>query len=248
MADMVFRLLGPIEVQAGAEPVEVGPPKQRAVLASLLLAANQVVPAAHLVEQLWPAGPPRTAAKNVQVYVYQLRKLLGSRLAFVRPGYRLEVLPGELDVAGFHRYAALARQAKAQADPARAAGAYRAALALWRGPALADLAMAGMLEFAAAHLEQVRLQVLDESIDVELSLGRHPQLVPELARLVADYPLCERLRQHQITALHGAGRAAEATLAYRRAVRLLADELGVPPGRELREAARRLLGPRCVPA
>jgi DNA-binding SARP family transcriptional activator len=248
MADMVFRLLGPIEVHVGGKPADAGPPKQRALLASLLLAANQVVPTAQLLERLWPAGPPRTAAKNLQVYVYQLRKLLGPRLAFVRPGYRLQVRPGELDLAAFHRFAALARQAKAHGDPGRAAGGYRAALGLWRGPALADLTMAGMLEPAAAHLEQLRLQVLDERIDVELGLGRHLHLVPELDRLVADYPLCERLRQHLITALHGSGRAAEATLAYRSAVRLLADELGVPPGRELREAAQRLLGPHCVAA
>ncbi|MBB5867995.1 DNA-binding SARP family transcriptional activator [Allocatelliglobosispora scoriae] len=233
---MAYLVLGPIEVCVGGVPAALGAPKQRAVLAMLLLNAPQPVPVRRLVDELWPDGPPPSAVKNVQVYVYQLRKVLGPPLGSSAAGYRLD--PGaDLDLARFQRQVDHARQAARSGGRRLAVQLYRRALALWRGPALADLADRDLLRTQAAHLDQRRLRALDECLELELGLGCGEELLAELAQLAADHPLDESLRCHQIRALRAAGRTTEAVAAYRDACRLLARELGVPPGPELRRLA-----------
>ena len=180
---MDFRLLGPLEVVEHGRVLELSAAKQRALLAILLLDANEVVSTARLIEGLWPEEAPRTAAKSIQVYVSGLRKELGDgRLETRSPGYALRVEPGELDAARFEDLLAEAQGATAD----RAAGLLREALALWRGPALADLAGERFARPAIARLEDLRLAALERRIDADLEAGRHADVVADLEALVAD--------------------------------------------------------------
>jgi DNA-binding SARP family transcriptional activator len=183
---MEFRLLGPLEVSEQDRSLALGGRKQRSLLAVLLLHANDVVPTERLIDALWGERPPATVAKSVHVYVSRLRKLLGAgRLLTREPGYVLRVDPDELDVARFERLVDAARSA----EPAAAASALRQALALWRGPPLADLALEPFAQTEAARLEESRLDALEQRIEAELALGHHAQLVGELEVLIAEHPL-----------------------------------------------------------
>jgi DNA-binding SARP family transcriptional activator len=235
---MDFRLLGPLEVSEHDRALALGGVKQRSLLAILLLQANELVSTDRLIDQLWGAAPPATAAKSIQVYVSRLRKALGEgRLATHTPGYVLRIEPSELDLARFERLAGEARRAA----PETAARKLREALALWRGPALADLAYESFAQVEIGRLEEMRLAVLERRIDADLALGRHAELVGELEALVSRYPLRERLRCQLMLALYRSARQAEALDAYRAARRELSEELGLEPSEELKRLEQAIL-------
>jgi DNA-binding SARP family transcriptional activator len=218
--------------------LELGGAKPRSLLAILLLHANQVLSTDRLIDELWGASPPATAAKSLQVMVSKLRKRLGDdRLATHPPGYVLRVEPAALDLARFEQLVGEARQAA----PESAARKLRQALALWRGPALADLAYESFAQAEIARLEELRLAALDQRIDADLATGRHAELVGELEALVAQHPLRERLRCQLMLALYRSGRQAEALDAYRSARRELSEELGLEPSEELKRLEQAIL-------
>jgi DNA-binding SARP family transcriptional activator len=225
---MEFRILGPLEVDSDGQALDLGGTKQRSLLAVLLLHANQVVSRDRLVEALWESDPPETAHKALQVHVSGLRKLLGKeRLETRPPGYLLRVADDELDLGRFGRL--------------REEGRLTEALALWRGPPLSDFAYDGFAQAEIARLEDQRLACLEERIDQELDAGRHGELTGELEALVAQHPLRERLRGQLMLALYRSGRQAEALEAYQQARATLVDELGIEPGRKLRELHQAIL-------
>jgi DNA-binding SARP family transcriptional activator len=235
---MDFRFLGPLEVFEHDRTLALGGVKQRSLLALLLLQANELVSTDRLIDQLWGTSPPATAGKSVQVYVSRLRKVLGEgRLVTHGRGYLLRVESGELDLARFEQLADEARRA----PPEASARKLREALALWRGPALADLAYESFAQVEIARLEEMRLAVVEQRIDADLALGRHAELVGELEALVARQPLRERLRCQLMLALYRSARQAEALEAYRAARRELQDELGLDPGAELRQLEQAIL-------
>ncbi len=236
---MDFRLLGPLEVVSEHDQlIALGGVKQRSVLATLLLQANEVVSTDRLIDQLWGAAPPNTAAKSIHVYVSRLRKALGEgRLVTHGHGYLIRAEPEELDLARFEQLADEARRGA----PDSAAGKLREALALWRGPALADLAYERFAQVEIARLEEMRLAVLEQRIDADLAAGRHAELVGELETLVARHPLRERLRCQLMLALYRSARQAEALEAYRAARRELQEELGLDPSAELRQLEQAIL-------
>ncbi|MGZ4386093.1 MAG: BTAD domain-containing putative transcriptional regulator [Gaiellaceae bacterium] len=225
---MEFRILGPLEVYSDGQAIDLGGAKQRALLAVLLLHANQVVSRDRLVDALWESDPPASAQKALQMYVSGLRKRLGKeRLETRPPGYLLRVADDELDLERF-------RQLREQ-------GMLAEALALWRGPPLSEFAYEGFAQAESARLEDQRLACLEERIDQELGAGRHAELTGELEALVAENPLRERLRGQLMLALYRSGRQAEALEAYQQARATLVDELGIEPGRELRELHQSIL-------
>ena len=235
---MDFRLLGPLEVAEHDRSVVLGGVKQRALLAVLLLHANDVVSTEQLVDEVWGESPPATVAKSIQVYVSRLRKQIGEgRLVTRAPGYLLRVDPSELDVACFERLAAEAEDAQ----PKVAGEKLRRALALWRGPPLADLAYEPFARAEIARLEELRAAALEQRIEADLALGRHSQLVGELEGLVREHPLRERLRGQLMLCLYRCGRQAEALESYQAARRVLVEELGIEPGRQLRELHQAIL-------
>jgi DNA-binding SARP family transcriptional activator/tetratricopeptide (TPR) repeat protein len=254
---MEFRILGPVEVWDGARRLVLGGPKPRALLAVLLVHANQVVSTDHLIDELWGEAPPPTARNLVHCYVSRMRQLLrrdGSTPAQVlvtrSAGYVLQVEPGELDLYRFEELAAAARRATADGDLERAAERWRAALALWRGPALAGAASEVLQRTAAPRLEEARLAALEERLEVDLRLGQHAELVGELEALVATHPARERLRRQLMLALYRSGRQAEALTVYRTTRQVLVEELGLEPSPALQELERAILrgDPAIAPA
>src|SRR4051812_33364841 len=233
---MEYRVLGSLEVHGGNGPVSLGGPKQRAFLALLLVNANRVVARDRLIDELWGEHPPETAVKTTQVYVSRLRKLLpvGS-LVTHPPGYLLSVEPEELDLAQFEH---LVREARG-ALPAQAARLLRDALALWRGPALAEFGEP-FARTEGGRLEDLRLAALEERIEVDLALGRHAEIAAELETLVAEHPHRERLRAQLMLALYRCGRQADALAAFRDA-RASLDELGLEPSAKLRAVEKQIL-------
>jgi DNA-binding SARP family transcriptional activator/pimeloyl-ACP methyl ester carboxylesterase len=235
-----FRVLGPVEVAAGGQPLEVGGARNRTVLAMLLAQANQVLPADRLTEELWPGQPADRAAASLQVRLSELRKGLRSageadRLVTRPPGYLLQVRPGELDSRRFEELAVQGNAALAGGDPATAVIRLDEALSLWRGPALADVDSAPFALAEAGRLEEMRLAVLESRAEACLACGRHQELIAELEALTAAHPLRERLWSARMRALYAAGRQADALRAYGEVHAILADDLGIEPGPELRE-------------
>jgi predicted ATPase/DNA-binding SARP family transcriptional activator len=240
---MEFLVLGPLEIRKHGQPVRVRASKERALLAVLLLHPNEVVSRDRLIGALWGERPPATAANAVQVYVSQLRKALGEkgRLLTRAPGYVLEVPAGASDLERFDDLAERGRAALEAGSPEDAARMFGEALALWRGPALADVELEGPLRLERERLEESRLDVLEDRIEAELALGHHGELVGELERLVVEHPYRERLRGQLILALYRAGRQAEALEVYRRTRRTLVDELGIEPGPALARLEQAIL-------
>ena len=243
-APLEFRILGPLEARAGEDVVRLGGARQRALLAILLLHANEVVSVDRLVDELWAEAPPATAAHTVQVHVSNMRKALeaaapgsAARLETRPPGYRLRTEPGELDL---ERFESLCEQARG-AEPQRASALLREALALWRGAPLADVAYESFAQPAVGRLEELRLAALEERVDADLACGRHAALVGELQSLVAAHPLRERLRGQLMLALYRSGRQAEALDVFHEGRRALVDELGIAPGPSLQRLARAIL-------
>jgi DNA-binding SARP family transcriptional activator len=227
-----FRILGPLEVSDETGPLLLGGLKQRGVLALLLLDAGRVVATDRIVDALWGEKPPRTAATSLQNFVSQLRKVLGPKILETKaPGYRLNVRPGELDL---DRFLALA-EAAPRAEPREKAARLREALALWRGPPLADFSFESFAQPQIAHLEELRLATLEERIQADLDDGRHSELVGELEGLVEQHPVRERLRGQYMLALYRSGRQAEALEAYQDCRRILVEQLGIEPSRELQQ-------------
>jgi DNA-binding SARP family transcriptional activator len=228
---MEFRILGPLEVISDGKSLDLGGAKQRALLAMLLLNPNQVVSRDRLIDALWEENPPDTAPKALQVHVSRLRRQLGGdRIATKAPGYAIRVEPDELDAERFERLAE-------EGDRTRLVEA----LALWRGPPLDDVAHTRFARQEIGRLEERRLMVLEERIEADLALGCHTESIAELESLVAEQPLRERLRALSMVALYRSGRQAEALAVYQEARRTLVDELGIEPGRELRELHQRML-------
>jgi DNA-binding SARP family transcriptional activator len=214
--------------------------KQRALLALLLLHPNQIVSSDRLLEELWGDEQPQAGATALRVRVSQLRKALelGAGAIATRPsGYAIELQPGQLDLQRFER---LVEEADA-AQPSVAAEKFREALALWRGPALADFSYEPFAQTAIGRLEELRLLALEKRIGADLELGRDAALIPELEVLVAEHPLRERLRGQLMLALYRAGRQAEALEAYQTARRSLVDQLGIEPGPALQELEKAIL-------
>jgi DNA-binding SARP family transcriptional activator len=226
-----FRLLGPLEVLEDDRPLALGGPRQRAVLAILLTRANEAVSRDRLIDELWGETPPQTALNTLQYYVSQLRKLLGAdRIVTQPPGYAIRVEPDELDLARFERLLE-----EGGGDRAREA------LALWRGPALADFAYEEFAQAEAARLEELRLAALERRIDADLGVGHHAELVGELEKLIAEHPLREKLRGQLMLALYRSGRQAEALDAYHTTRRTLVDELGIVPSPALQKLEQAML-------
>jgi DNA-binding SARP family transcriptional activator/Tfp pilus assembly protein PilF len=242
---MRFRLLGPLEVRAGDEWRGIGAPKWRSVLAALLIGAGQIVPVGVLINEVWGDAPPAKAANLISIYVLRLRRLLGdanSTLLVTRaPGYQLRLTPADTDAQLFETLVRDGRRAYAAGDPEGAASQLAEALALWRGSPLADVPPTPLVEAEAERLAELRLDAAELRIRAELACGSHAQVIPELRRLLADHPLREGLWLLLMQALDGEGRHAEALDAYGQARTVLAEELGVDPGAELRRLYADLL-------
>lgn len=234
-------MLGPLEVALGGSVVDLGPPKQRALLGELACHGNQAVSTGRLLRALWDDDPPPSAGKNLQVYVHRLRRILGEqRIVRRSPGYALLLGPNELDTYRFRRFVGDAHAAMADRRPADARGLLVQALGLWRGPAFADVQSISV-GCEAAGLEEERLAALELRLQAELGLGRHGEVVAELVNLVVAHPLREQLRGQLMVALYRSGRRAEALAAYREGRRLLVEELGLDPSPRLQELERAIL-------
>jgi DNA-binding SARP family transcriptional activator len=240
---MRFGVLGPVEITNGSRPVELRSAKRRLLIAVLLAHANTVVSVDRLIDAVWEAEPPRTAADNVRLYVYQLRRALGDpqRIQHRPPGYLLTVHSEELDSDCFIALVGKGREALTRGDAARAAELLRQALSLWRGPAFGHLADQAGVRDHAARLEKDRQAALEARIEADLALGRHSDLVAELSQLTARFPLRERLRGQLMLALYRSGRQAEALQEYQRTRHDLAEELGVDPSRPLKDLEAAIL-------
>ncbi|MFI6325223.1 BTAD domain-containing putative transcriptional regulator [Nonomuraea sp. NPDC050556] len=221
-------------------PVPIRAAMLRRLLAVLLCEAGRPVPVSTVMDTLWEAGQPPTARKTLQVYVHRLRQELDreDRISYGPAGYALAVEPHELDVL---RFAELAAEARAAASPTGAAGLFHEALGLWRGPAYADIQAGHLVQDEVRRLTEQRLLVHEEGIAVDLSLGRHAQLVPGLRDLAEAHPYREGLRAQLMLALYRSDRQSEALEVFRQTRALLVDQLGVEPGPELRRLNEAIL-------
>ena len=242
---MRFFVLGPLEVRHEGRVLSVGGAKQRALLAVLLLRANEVVGRRVLVDELWGEAPPERATHSLNVRLSRLRKTLDlgghSPLVTQPGGYLLRVAPDELDLHVFERLAEDGRQALRHSDPGHAAASLREALSLWRGGALSDLRSEPFAQVEVDRLEELRLAAIEDRIDADLALGRHSETISELEILVARHPLRERLRGQLMLALYRSGRQADALRVYRETRRELVEGLGIEPGQALRELQGQIL-------
>jgi DNA-binding SARP family transcriptional activator len=237
-----FRILGPLEAHTDEGPVPLGGPRQRALLALLLLHANEPLQRDRLIDELWDGRPPDTAAKVLQNGVASLRKALArDRIVTHGSGYALRLEPGELDAWRFEQLVDESRRSFAAGDAAGAAATLREGEALWHGSALVDFAYDSFARSHSFRLEELRIAAIEDRIDAELALGQHVSLVPELTALVAGQPLRERLRSQLMLALYRSGRQVEALEVYRAGRSALVEELGIEPGQLLQQLERRIL-------
>jgi branched-chain amino acid transport system substrate-binding protein len=245
-----FRILGPLEVLDGEERLRLGGRKQRALLAILVVHANEVVSAERLIDMLWGESPPETAATALHGYVSQLRKLLEpdrqpgtapTVLVTHEPGYVLRVEPDQLDVERFTILVGAARNAIADGRPDDAEVSVRDALALWRGAPLADLENEPFAHTELPRLAELRLTAVEERFEAELALGRERALISELEGHISRNPLRERPRGQLMLALYREGRQAEALRAYQEVRHVLVEQVGIEPGAALRQLERAIL-------
>ncbi|HET7857187.1 MAG TPA: BTAD domain-containing putative transcriptional regulator [Gaiellaceae bacterium] len=235
---MDFHILGRLEVYDEEGPVRLHGRKQRALLAFLLLHRGEWISSDVLVDALWGADVPKTARAALQNYVAQLRRVLGPEILASRDGgYELAVADEQIDVARFERLAGEARRT----DGSKRVERLREALALWRGPPLADLAYEPFASHEAVRLEELRLTALEDLAAAELALGGGPELIERLETLVAEEPFRERFRAQLMLALYRGGRQVEALEVYQRTRRTLLDELGIEPGSMLRDLEQAIL-------
>ena len=233
-----FKILGPLDVSSDQGPLKLGGSKQRALLAMLLVNAGRVVPTDTLVDQLWGERPPRTAVTSLQNFLSQLRKLLGAETVLTKaPGYVLRAEPGQIDTFRFEQMVDQARSLEASERSRH----LQEALALWRGPPLADFTFELFAQAEIRRLEALHASALEERIDADLECGRHSELIGELEALVAAHPLREGLRAQLMLALYRSGRQAESLQLYHDTRSVLVEELGVEPGRPLQELFSKLL-------
>jgi DNA-binding SARP family transcriptional activator len=245
-----FRILGPLEVREGDRVLPLGAGQQRALLAILLLRVNEAVSRDQLIDELWGEDPPSTAAKALQGHVSALRGVLeperkrgaGGDVILTRgSGYELRLEDDQLDLGVFERLRNEGQAALTGGEPERAAERLREALGLWRGPPLADFLYEPFAQAEIARLEELRVATLEDRLEAELACGRHQQLIGELEALVQKHPTRERLRGLLMLALYRAGRQAEALDAYQAGRTVLVEELGIEPGRRLRELQQAIL-------
>jgi DNA-binding SARP family transcriptional activator len=245
-----FRILGPLDVVDAGRPIELGPPKQRALLAALLVRANQVVSLDRLIDDLWGAEPPPAATGSLQAYVANLRRILepdraprapAQVLASRAPGYVLQLTGDQLDAARFAGALAIARNQLAAGAARSAYAGLTAALGLWRGPALADVAHWDFAAAEIARLEELRLLGSEAYAEAGLALGRHAEMVAALEALVEQAPLRERVRELLALALYRSQRQADALHLIAATRRLFVTELGIEPGTALRDLQRAIL-------
>jgi DNA-binding SARP family transcriptional activator len=239
---MRFSVLGPVGVFQGGAEVALAGRKQRTVLAALLLARGGVVSDDRLSTLLWGWDPPATRSAQIYTYVSRLRRRLGPEIRLVRraPGYLLDIGDTSFDLAEFERMVGEGDEALTSGRFERAAGRLRAALGMWRGPALAHVTRF-LAEVELPRLEEARLTALESRVEADLALGRHHGLAAELVRLVAEHPARERFRAQLMLALYRCDRQSDALRVYEEGRRLLADELGLDPGPALTSAHREVL-------
>jgi DNA-binding SARP family transcriptional activator len=253
-----YRILGSLEAASDGRSVALGPPKQRAVLALLVLHAGEIVPVDRLIELAWGERSPRTAAHSIQIYVSELRKVLehdGGPPAIVTrsPGYELRADPDEIDARLFERLVARGARDLETGDPAAAASVTQEALDLWRGAPLSDFAYEEFAQEEIRRLEALRVDALEQLASADLALGREQVALASIEAAIRADPLRERARELQLLALYRSGRQAEALRGYQAFCALLADELGLGPGPGLRRLQERVLvhdptlGPEPVP-
>ena len=242
---MRFRILGPLEVLSPDGWTAIGAPKWRSLLACLLIRPSQLVPTDLLIDELWGDNPPNTANNLVSIYVHRLRKVIGDVegrvLVYRAPGYLLRLAPGDLDMQQFESQVIEGRNALAVGDLKTAAMLLSDALALWRGPLLADVPPSPLLSTQADRAAELWLAATELRIEADLACGRAAQVVAELRGLVVEHPIRERLWLLLMRALEDAGRRAEALAVYAQAQEVIAAELGVDPGAELQRFHRELL-------
>src|SRR5581483_3836490 len=237
-----FRLLGPVQAERDGVDVPLGGPRQRALLAPLLRDPGRAVPASWLAHELWHGDPPPRADATLRSYVSRLRRALGAAAIDIAGGaYTLRAAAEQVDARRFEQLLWQGREELARNAPGLASERLHAALALWRGRALADVADGGALALEAQRLDEFRLVCLEERIDADLALARHATLVPELQALVQEHPLRERLRRQLALALYRSGRQADALDELRATRQMLDAELGLEPGEELRSLERAVL-------
>lgn len=247
-----FELLGPVRAWREENEIALGWPRQKAVLAALLLRRGETVPVNSIIDAVWGSDAPSTATAVVHSHVARLRKVLepdraprspGQLLRSAASGYALCLASCQVDLRVAEQHLARAQLARANGDAGAALRALDAALGLWRGQALASVP-GPLAEIHRARLTELRLTAMEDRFEALLTSGRPTALTGELAALVAEYPFRERLRAAQMAALYLAGRQAEALAAYADIRRLLADELGIEPTRELRQLHDDILNQR----
>jgi predicted ATPase/DNA-binding SARP family transcriptional activator len=246
---MDFHILGPLEALDEGHAVALGGSKQRALLALLLLHANETLSTERLIDGLWGEHPPATAAKTVQVHISRLRKALVAGagngpdgvVVTREHGYELRVDPECLDAHRFERLLAQGRSQLEAGHPEHAASTLEEALSLWRGRPLDDLAFEAFAQREIARFDDLHIDALEQLVEAKLALGRHVEVVAQLEALIAEHPYREGLRAQLMLALYRSGRQAEALQAYQDARRTLVEELGIEPGERLRELERAVL-------
>ena len=243
--EVTFSLLGPLRAWRGGDELDLGPPQQRGVLGLMLLNAGRPVDMEVMVDRLWGQGSPSTARETVRTYLSRLRRVLpagdgGSLIESGRAGHALPVAANALDLTVFEDRRARARAARDHGDDSEAADLLRAALELWQGPALSGT-HGKFVRPERARLDQLRVVALQDRIALDLELGRHSEVLAELASLVVTYPLQEKLHELQMLALYREARQADALAVYRDIRERLAQELGIEPGRGLRDLHQRIL-------
>ncbi|MFJ2609232.1 BTAD domain-containing putative transcriptional regulator [Streptomyces sp. NPDC087425] len=241
-----FRLLGPVEILWGGRNITPTAPKPRQIISLLTLRHDTVVQASELIDELWPELPPPSAVTTLQTYIYKFRKLLlkqglGNLLQTRPGGYSLTIPSSSLDVNLFEIRAEEGQELLQRGDSAAALACFEQALALWRGPALADVETGGRLFSYVTRLEELRFRILELRIETDLENGRHRELISELKALVLAHPLHEHLHGLLMVALHRSGRRHEALEVYQSLRQKMIDELGLEPGKELARLQHTLL-------
>ncbi|MFF3752523.1 BTAD domain-containing putative transcriptional regulator [Streptomyces sp. NPDC002018] len=250
---MRFNLMGPFEIVTDdGRTYRPGTPKVCQTLALLLTRPNEIITAESLIQELWGERPPRSAVTTLQTYVYHARRMFVNErlgdpdrplIVTCPPGYAIQVDDDGVDVQVFERLVNHARTLLADGDAALALRTVGQALELWRGPALANFPAGDVLTGHIAHLEELRIRAYEIRIEATAELGQHRESIPDLRRLISDYPLNEWFHSRLIAALGATGRRAEALQAYQNVRRLLADELGLEPSLELKRLQLGLLNP-----
>ena len=227
-------VLGPLVIAAGRVYIEIGAPKQRALFGLLALRAGESASSAYLVSGLWGDNPPRSAVKTLQTYVSGLRSVLpDSTLETVPGGYRLVLSPDDVDAYQFEALIASGRKSQVAGDAERARRLFEQGLALWRGPALADVSNELVGQAAAQRLDELRRVTTEDLCELRLVFGEHRDLIADLETSVVEEPLRERRWSQLMIALYRSGRQADALRAHQRLRRYLGEELGIEPSAEL---------------